>query len=70
MKFEEYRQRLLAEKATEDNYLSTRSDIFEKCDLAAAKDKLDSLDRRLGIAETAFYRQHWWQFWRPPKPEI
>jgi hypothetical protein len=70
MKYEEYRRRLLAEKATNDNCLSYRSNIFLKCDLPAAKEKLDFLDKRLVIAEVSFYRQHWWQFWRPSKPEI
>lgn len=70
MKFEDYHRRLLAEKVAGADCPRARLNIFIKRDLAAANQKIDSLDQRLARAEIAFYRQRWWQFWRPSQPEI
>ena len=70
MKFEEYQQRLLAEKAAAENCPISSSSKFMRRNIAAASQKIDILDKRVTRAEVAFCRQHWWQFWRPQHPDI
>jgi len=69
MKYEEYHQRLLAEKAAAKECPLSFSIKDMRQNAAEANQLINSLDQRITRAEIVFYRQHWWQFWRPKQPD-